>query len=101
MTTTQKMLGVMTLLFLVALPLANAQSWNEREKLADIIEQLSELQALIDEASVHADPDARLRFRYDWLRRDLKRVRQGIEDHLDAPESDARQLPPLRGDYRQ
>ncbi len=95
------MLAVVIVLFFATLPIADAQSWNEREKLAEIIEQLSELQALIDEASVHADPDARLRFRYDWLRRDLTRVRQGIEDHLDAPESDARQLPPLRGDYRQ
>ena len=78
-----------------------AENWNERDKLAAIVEELARLESLIDEASVHADRDARIRFRYDWLRRDLKRIRQGIEDHLDAPDTDPRAYPPIRGNYRQ
>jgi RAQPRD family integrative conjugative element protein len=41
-----------------------------------------------------------VRFRYEWLKRDLQMMRQGIEQHLDAPRQ-PRPVPPLRGDYRQ
>jgi RAQPRD family integrative conjugative element protein len=52
-------------------------------------------------AESQALPDTRIRFRYDWLRQDLHRIRDGIQDHIDAPRSEPRRFPPLRGDYRQ
>ena len=32
-----------------------AENWNERDKLAAIVEELARLESLIDEASVHAE----------------------------------------------
>lgn len=52
------------------------------------------------DAERHADPDARIRFRYDWLQQDLERVSQGIREHLQAPRAEPRRVEPLRGDYR-
>ena len=65
-------------------------------------ERLAEqaIEPLLRAAESQADPDARIRFRYDWLRQDLERVRSGIEEHLHAPRAEPRSFPPLRGDYR-
>lgn len=86
---------------LVLLQSTFADSWDERDKLAAIAGELTRLELLVDEARMHANTDARIRFRYDWLHRDLERVRHGIEDHLDAPDTDPRRFPAIRGDYRQ
>lgn len=85
-----------------ALPMqsAIADADAEREALARIAHELDALEALIRKAQSQAEPDARIRFRYDWLRQDLSRVQQGIQDHIDAPRSEPRNFPPLRGDYR-
>jgi len=73
----------------------------EREALARLIHEIETLEPLIATAESQASPDARIRFRYDWLRQDLKRVRAGIQEHIDAPRNEPRKVPPLRGDYRQ
>ena len=72
----------------------------ERDALARIVHEIEALEPLIRTAESQAEPDARIRFRYDWLRQDLSRVEQGIRDHIDAPRSEPRSFPPLRGDYR-
>jgi RAQPRD family integrative conjugative element protein len=73
----------------------------EREALARLIHELDALAPLIETAESQANPDARIRFRYDWLRQDLERIRGGIREHVDAPRTEPRTFPPLRGDYRQ
>ena len=73
----------------------------EREALARLIHEIEALEPVIATAESQATPDARIRFRYDWLRQDLKRIRAGIQEHIDAPRSEPRKVPPLRGDYRQ
>ncbi len=85
-----------------ALPMqsAIADADAEREALARITHELGALEALIRQAESQAEPDARIRFRYEWLRQDLSRMQQGIQDHIDAPRSEPRTFPPLRGDYR-
>ncbi|HET9642902.1 MAG TPA: RAQPRD family integrative conjugative element protein [Burkholderiaceae bacterium] len=80
--------------------LVHADADSEREALARISYELQQLQAQIAEASKQAPSGQRVRFRYDWLLRDLALVRQGVDEHLDAPEQ-PRPVPPLRGDYRQ
>jgi RAQPRD family integrative conjugative element protein len=80
--------------------LARADDDAEREQLARIEYELERLQAMVGEASKHAPSGQRVKFRYDWLQRDLALVRQGIDEHLDAPRQ-PRPVPPLRGDYRQ
>ncbi|WP_037375564.1 RAQPRD family integrative conjugative element protein [Sedimenticola selenatireducens] len=72
----------------------------EREALARIAHELEAFEPLIQTAESQAEPDRRIRFRYDWLRKDLSRVRQGILEHIDAPRAEPRTFPPLRADYR-
>lgn len=69
--------------------------------LARLIHEIEVLEPLIATAKSQASPDARIRFRYDWLRQDLERIRSGIQEHIDAPRNEPRKVPPLRGDYRQ
>jgi len=79
---------------------AIADADGERAALARIIHELQAIDLLITEAASQANPDARVRFQYDWLRQDLDRIRLGIQEHIDAPRSEPRTFPPLRGDYR-
>jgi len=72
----------------------------EREALAKIIHEINALETLINRAEVNADRDSRIRFRYDWLRQDLKQIKDGIQSHIDSPRAQPRSFPPLRGDYR-
>ena len=72
----------------------------EREALARVVHELDTLEPLIRTAESQANPDARVRFRYDWLRQDLARLRLGVQEHIDAPRAEPRTFPPLRGDYR-
>ncbi len=85
-----------------ALPVqfAVADADGERAALAQIIHELQAIDPLIAEAASQANPDARIRFQYDWLRQDLHTIQQGIQTHIDAPRSEPRTFPPLRGDYR-
>ena len=85
-----------------ALPVqfAIADAGGERAALARIIHELKAIDPLITEAASQANPDARVRFQYKWLRQDLERIRLGIQEHIDAPRSEPRTFPPLRGDYR-
>ena len=82
-------------------PLAHADADAERESLARIIHELEILEPLIAEAKDAANPDARIRFRYDWLKKDLESIRRGILEHIDAHRAEPRVPVPLRGDYRQ
>jgi len=79
---------------------AVADADGEREALARITHELEAIQPVITEAESQANPNARVRFQYDWLRQDLDRIRLGIQAHIDAPRSEPRSFPPLRGDYR-
>lgn len=85
-------------LFIAPATWANTDS--EREALARLINELNTLESLIQQAESNADQDSRIRFRYDWLRQDLKQIQDGIQSHLDAPQAQPRSFPPLRGDYR-
>jgi len=79
---------------------ARADDDGEREQLARISHELVQLQVMVADAGRRVPGTQRVRFRYDWLQRDLELVRQGIDDHLDAPRQ-PRPVPALRGDYRQ
>ncbi|MCU7804248.1 MAG: RAQPRD family integrative conjugative element protein [Candidatus Thiodiazotropha sp. (ex Lucinoma borealis)] len=79
---------------------ALADADGERAALARIVHELQAIQPLITEAASQANPDARVRFQYDWLRQDLDRICMGIQEHIDTPRSEPRIFPPLRGDYR-
>ncbi len=81
-------------------PLAYGDTDAERQALARIIYEIEILKPLLAEAKAAADPDSRIQFRYDWLKKDLERIRRGIQEHIDAPRAEPRSVTPLRGDYR-
>ena len=85
---------------LVVTPAAFADADAEREALAKIIHELNALDSLIKRAETNAEQNSRIRFRYDWLRQDLKQIKDGIQSHIDSPRAQPRAFPPLRGDYR-
>jgi RAQPRD family integrative conjugative element protein len=55
---------------------------------------------MVADAAQDAPTGQRVKFRSDWLQRDLELVRAGIDQHVDTPRQ-PRPAPPLRGDYRQ
>jgi RAQPRD family integrative conjugative element protein len=91
-------LGLLTASLPVQFAIADADG--ERAVLARIIHELQVIEPLIKESASQANPDARIRFQYDWLRQDLSRIRLGIQEHIDTPRTESRSFPPLRGDYR-
>jgi len=94
---TRTMLLVLPLL--LAVGTAGADADGEREALARIAHELQRLQVQVAQAARTADSTARVKFRYDWLAKDLELVQRGVTDHLDAPRQ-PRPMPPLTGDYR-
>lgn len=80
--------------------IAQADVHAERGDLARLLNELEQLELIIATAQVHADPDARHRFQYEWLRQDLERVRLGIREHINGPRLPPQTFIPLRGDYR-
>ena len=101
LTPTSRLAGVALLVTLISPATVMADADAERENLARLIHEIQALAPLIETAESHANPDARVGFRYDWLRQDLARIRDGIQAHIDAPRAEPRTFPPLRGDYRQ
>lgn len=77
-----------------------ADSEAEREQLRKAQAELAQLHVRLMAAQAAADPDARIHFRYDWLRRDLEKIRRGIQAHIDAPEQALELGSTVRGDYR-
>ncbi len=88
------------ILLATLIPAGSASAETERDYLARIAHEIDALAPLIDKAEARADKAARIRFRYDWLRRDLQRIREGVIEHATADQAAPRQYPPLRGDYR-
>lgn len=72
----------------------------ERETLSRIEHELDIVQRMVEDANKQNLPAQTVKFRYDWLIRDLKLMRDGIASHFDA-ERQPRPAPVLRGDYRQ
>lgn len=98
--TTLAALGALTLAALMlAHPPARADEDAQRESLARIAYELGRLEQLAADSSKQQEANARTRFRFDWLGRDLALIRRGIEDHVDAPRQ-PRPVPVLRGEYR-
>jgi len=85
---------------LIVATMGAAQADTERETLMRLSQEIEAMTPLIDAAERHADKTRRIRFRYDWLRRDLERIRDGLIEHATADQATPRSYPPLRGDYR-
>lgn len=92
---------ILTLVCVLFVAVPSATTDAEQAALEKIIDELNHLDKLVDKAERESDPTERIRFRYDWLRRDLNLVKNGIQDHLNAPSTEPRTYEPLLGDYRQ
>ncbi|PLA73957.1 hypothetical protein CYQ88_08310 [Hydrogenovibrio sp. SC-1] len=79
---------------------ASDMSSSERKALLNIVSHLQEINILIRTAETQQNPDQRIKFRYDWLRKDLYKINRGISDHLSSPESQPRSFEPVMGEYR-
>ena len=84
----------------VSLISLNADSETEREALTRLVQELQLLIPIVDRAERHANSQRRVRFRYDWLRKDLERMSTGIRDHLEDSRLEPRVVEPLRGEYQ-
>lgn len=71
----------------------------ERERLAELSQELVYLRRLVADAARQAPGATRIQFRYDWLDRDLELIQRGIQEHFDAPRQ-PRPAPALKGNYR-
>lgn len=71
----------------------------ERTALTRLVAELERLEPLIARAESESELHDRVRFRYDWLRRDLDKVRDGIEAFLSDAEFTPRTFEPLQGEY--
>ena len=79
---------------------ADHATTSEHQALLKIDRHLADLESLIAAAEQSADPDARIRFRYDWLRLDVAQVRKGVQVYVYKPHADKRANAPLHDDYR-
>ena len=93
-------LGLFAILIAVAIGL-QADTQTERRFLSQLSNELAQLEHLIQRAEQAREVNDRLQFRYDWLRKDLHLVRNGIDAYVDEYHLTPRTFPPLKGDYTQ
>ena len=74
---------------------------SERAMLERLIDEIEQLEPFIQNAERERNEAARLRFRYDWLRSDLKKVKTGIEAYLQDTNHSPRTYRALQADYHQ
>ena len=71
----------------------------ERAVLARLTHELALLGTLVDDAESQANPSNRVRFQYSWLRTDIGKIRQGIDEYIKGARVEPRVVSPLKGDY--
>lgn len=71
----------------------------ENASLARIKQVLNSLTPLINEAEHQQNVETRVQFRYDWLRKDIKSIKNGIDEKSKQIPIEPRNVMPLQGDY--
>lgn len=95
-----KSIGLLSVIFSLSLALpVLADTASENTELSRIIPILDSLSPLIHAAETQADPQARVKFRYDWLRQDLAKIRSGLVQKIQLPPIEPRTVEPLKGDF--
>ena len=72
----------------------------EQRTLSRLATELRFILNLVRESQAHADPDARIRFDYGLLIRDLRNMIGGIEAHAVPSSASLDSIEPIPGDYR-
>ena len=71
----------------------------EQRTLSRLATELRFILNLVRESQAHADPDARIRFDYGLLIRDLRNMIAGIEAHAVPSSASLDSIEPIPGDY--
>ena len=72
----------------------------EKRELARLLYELRFIsENLLPQASYYANPDARIRFDWHQLARDLRHIESGIESYLAQGVPAPRSISPISGDY--
>ena len=87
-------------ILLMTTPHVNADIDAEKAKLALIIHELETITPLIAEAETLVNKGDRIQFQYEWLARDIERIKSGIQAHINAPRIHPRNFPPIDSNYR-
>lgn len=95
----RKMAALLIVSVATATGITSADDGSERENLARISYELTQVQRMVSDAGAAAESGGRTRFRYDLLARDIGLIQAGIDDHLQRPQQ-PRRVQPLVGDYR-
>ena len=74
---------------------------SERAMLERLVDEIEQLEPFIQSAEREHNEAVRIRFRYDWLRSDLKKVKTGIEAYLHETNHSPRTYRALQADYHQ
>ncbi len=77
-----------------------ADSDSERENLARITKEIDFLIGEVNAIAKDAPANTRIQFRYDLLREDLIRMKQGISDHINGSLDASRPITPMNAVYR-
>lgn len=71
----------------------------ENQELAKIQLVIRSIYPMLNQADAQQGKNQRIRFRYDWLRRDLASIQQGIGNKLHGILVEPRSFKPIKGDY--
>ncbi|MGP3791627.1 integrative conjugative element protein, RAQPRD family [Pseudomonas sp. B392_1p] len=95
-------LALLGLHIVASTPMALATSADEHTRLALLLEQLRQVEALSDEAKDSASQVQHERYAFDYPRftHDLERLREGITDYLHPSRAQPRDPVELSGNYR-
>lgn len=72
----------------------------ERAALLRLVKELDRLELLVDRAERERDTEANIRFRYDWLRSDLDKVKSGVNDYVNRTQLEPISIESIRGNYQ-
>ena len=95
----EKLLKIIKVISLTAFSVC-LEANNEKYELHNVVTELHTVKKIIKQAESSANKDARIRFDYEVLQKDLEKIRQGIQDYINAVQRDPRQLPEINGEYK-
>ena len=96
----QRWITLMVALCLISISPVRADAELERTHLAGLVEEIDFMLTRIEAIRVDAPDQQRVRFRYDDLQRDLRLMRSGITQYIQADLRAGRSIQPLTGRYR-
>tara|TARA_R110000868_G_scaffold266583_1_gene525845 strand:- start:61249 stop:61572 length:324 start_codon:yes stop_codon:yes gene_type:complete len=92
-------LMVMLLVLLGFNSVSYADTLQENQDLARVSNILNAVYPLIDKAQAQAEPNQRVSFRYDWLKKDVQAIQAGIAQKINAAPIQPRVVKSLKTEY--